>query len=43
MSADVSADLPTTVTKLDQAQTAYSAALQSAVSTMQLSILNYLK
>ena len=43
MSADVSADLPTTITKLDQAQTAYSAALQSAVSTMQLSILNYLK
>jgi flagellar hook-associated protein 3 FlgL len=42
MSADVSADLPTTVTKLDQAQTAYSAALQSAVSTMQLSILKYL-
>jgi flagellar hook-associated protein 3 FlgL len=42
LSTDVDADLPTTITQLDQAQTAYQAALQSAVSTMQLSILNYI-
>jgi flagellar hook-associated protein 3 FlgL len=42
LSSDVDADLPTTITQLDQAQTAYQAALQSAVSTMQLSILNYI-
>jgi flagellar hook-associated protein 3 FlgL len=42
MSSVVNADLPTTITKLDQVQTAYQAALQSAVSTMQLSILNYI-
>jgi flagellar hook-associated protein 3 FlgL len=39
----VDADLPTTVVQLDQAQTAYQAALQSTVSTMQLSILNYIQ
>jgi flagellar hook-associated protein 3 FlgL len=43
LASDVDADLPTTITQLDQAQTAYQAALQSAVSTMQLSILNYLQ
>jgi flagellar hook-associated protein 3 FlgL len=42
LASDVDANLPTTVTQLDQAQTAYQAALQSAVSTMQLSILNYI-
>jgi flagellar hook-associated protein 3 FlgL len=42
LSSDIDADLPTTITQLDQAQTAYQAALQSAVSTMQLSILNYI-
>jgi len=42
LSAEVDVDLPTTITKLDQVQTAYQAALQSAVSTMQLSILNYI-
>jgi flagellar hook-associated protein 3 FlgL len=42
MASVVNADLPTTITKLDQVQTAYQAALQSAVSTMQLSILNYI-
>jgi flagellar hook-associated protein 3 FlgL len=42
LSSEVDADLPTTITQLDQAQTAYQAALQSAVSTMQLSILNYI-
>jgi flagellar hook-associated protein 3 FlgL len=43
LSSKVDADLPTTVVKLSQAQTAYQAALQSAVNVMQLSILNYLK
>jgi flagellar hook-associated protein 3 FlgL len=42
LSSEIDADLPTTITQLDQAQTAYQAALQSAVSTMQLSILNYI-
>lgn len=42
LASQVDADLPTTITQLDQAQTAYQAALQSAVSTMQLSILNYI-
>jgi len=42
LSSEVDVDLPTTITKLDQVQTAYQAALQSAVSTMQLSILNYI-
>lgn len=42
LGSQVDADLPTTITQLDQAQTAYQAALQSAVSTMQLSILNYI-
>jgi flagellar hook-associated protein 3 FlgL len=42
LASEVDADLPTTITQLDQAQTAYQAALQSAVSTMQLSILNYI-
>jgi flagellar hook-associated protein 3 FlgL len=43
LSSEVDADLPTTVVQLDQAQTAYQAALQSTVSTMQLSILNYIQ
>jgi flagellar hook-associated protein 3 FlgL len=43
ISSQVNADLPTTIVKLNQAQTAYQAALQSAVNVMQLSILNYLK
>jgi flagellar hook-associated protein 3 FlgL len=42
LSSTVDADLATTVTKLDQTQTAYSAALESAVSSMQISILNYI-
>jgi flagellar hook-associated protein 3 FlgL len=42
LASDVDANLATTVTQLDQAQTAYQAALQSGVSTMQLSILNYI-
>jgi flagellar hook-associated protein 3 FlgL len=42
LSSVVDADLPSTIVKLNQAQTAYQAALQSSVSTMQLSILNYI-
>jgi flagellar hook-associated protein 3 FlgL len=36
------ADLVTTMTELNQAQTAYQAALESSASIMQLSILNFL-
>jgi flagellar hook-associated protein 3 FlgL len=42
LSSVVDADLPTTIVQLTQAQTAYQAALQSAVSSMQISILNYI-
>jgi flagellar hook-associated protein 3 FlgL len=42
ISSIVSADLPTTIVRLDQTQTAYQAALQTAVSSMQTSILNYI-
>jgi flagellar hook-associated protein 3 FlgL len=38
-----SADLATTLTKLDQTQTAYQAAMQSGVMIMNLSILDYIK
>ena len=37
-----SADLATTLTQLDQTQTAYQAALQSGEMIMKLSILNYI-
>jgi flagellar hook-associated protein 3 FlgL len=37
-----SADLATTLTKLDQTQTAYQAALQSSQMIMGLSILDYI-
>jgi len=36
------ADLPTTIVKLNQAQLAYQAALQTAASVMHMSILNYI-
>ena len=36
------ANLPTTITQLDQSQLAYQAALQTAASVMHLSILNYI-
>jgi len=36
-----SADLPTTIVKLNQAQLAYQAALQTAASVMHMSLLNY--
>jgi flagellar hook-associated protein 3 FlgL len=43
ISSDTSADLPSTIVKLNQTQTAYQAALQSAVNIMNLSLLDYIK
>jgi flagellar hook-associated protein 3 FlgL len=43
VSAETDADLPTTIVKMNQAQTAYQAALQSAANLMQVSLLDYLK
>lgn len=42
ISSKTDADLATTLTQFSQAQTAYQAALQSGVSVLQLSLLNYL-
>jgi flagellar hook-associated protein 3 FlgL len=41
-SDETSADIPTTVVKLTQAQTAYQAALQSSANLMHTSLLDYL-
>lgn len=43
VSDEVDADLPSTVVKLTQSQTAYQAALQSAASIMNLSLLDYIR
>lgn len=43
ISGETSADLPETIVRLNQAQTAYQAALQSASNVMQLSLLDYIK
>ncbi len=43
ISTETDADLPTTITKLTQAQTAYQAALQSTASIMRTSLLDYIK
>lgn len=43
VSTEVDADLPTTIVRMNQAQTAYQAALQSAANLMQVSLLDYLK
>ena len=43
ISSEVSADLPSTIVKLNQTQTAYQAALQSAANIMKLSLLDYVK
>jgi len=43
ISSEVSADLPATIVKLNQAQTAYQAALQSAANIMRVSLLDYVK
>ncbi|MBI3886007.1 MAG: flagellin [Opitutae bacterium] len=43
ISNETDADLPETIVKLTQTQTAYQAALQSASSIMKLSLLDYLR
>jgi flagellar hook-associated protein 3 FlgL len=43
VSSDTAADLPNSIVKLNQSQTAYQAALQSAANIMHLSLLDYLK
>ncbi|MBM3852425.1 MAG: flagellin [Verrucomicrobia bacterium] len=43
ISKETDADLPSTVVKLTQAQTAYQAALQSAATIMRLSLLDYIR
>jgi flagellar hook-associated protein 3 FlgL len=43
VSTEASVDLPTTIVKLNQTQTAYQAALSSAAKVMNLSLLDYLK
>lgn len=43
ISGETDADLPTTIVKLQQTQTAYQAALQSGASIMRLSLLDYIK
>ena len=42
VSREADADLPTSVVRLNQAQTSYQAALQSAANIMQVSLLDYL-
>jgi len=42
MSSDTNADLATTITELDQTQTAYQAALESGSKVLSLSLLDYL-
>lgn len=43
VSGETDADLPSTIVKLTQTQTAYQAALQSAASIMRTSLLDYIK
>ena len=43
VSNEASVDLPTTIVKLNQTQTAYQAALASAAKVMNLSLLDYIK
>jgi flagellar hook-associated protein 3 FlgL len=43
VSRETDADLPTTIVKLSQTQTAYQAALQSAANIMRISLLDYIK
>jgi flagellar hook-associated protein 3 FlgL len=43
ISNETDADMPSTIVKLTQTQTAYQAALQSAASTMKISLLNYIQ
>lgn len=43
ISTEADADLPSTIVKLTQTQTAYQAALQSAANIMRISLLDYIK
>ena len=43
VSGETDVDLPSTIVKLTQTQTAYQAALQSAASIMRISLLDYIK
>jgi flagellar hook-associated protein 3 FlgL len=43
VSKETDADLPSTIVKLNQTQTAYQAALQSAANIMRLSLLDYIR
>ncbi len=43
VSGEADADLPTTIVKLTQTQTAYQAALQSAANIMKISLLDYIR
>jgi flagellar hook-associated protein 3 FlgL len=43
VSKETDADLPTTIVKLNQMQTAYQAALQSAANILRISLLDYIK
>lgn len=43
VSDETEADLPTTIVKLNQSQTAYQAALQSAANIMKISLLDYIR
>ncbi len=43
VAGETSADLPDTIVRLNQAQTAYQAALQSAANIMRISLLDYIK
>lgn len=43
ISTEVDADLPTTIVRLNQAQLAYQASLQSSANIMRVSLLDYIK
>jgi flagellar hook-associated protein 3 FlgL len=43
LSSEVDADLPSTIVRLSQSQTAYQAALQSAANIMRVSLLDYIR
>ncbi len=43
VSAETDTDLPTTIVRLNQAQLAYQAALQSAANIMKISLLDYIR
>lgn len=43
VSSETDADMPSTIVKLTQSQTAYQAALQSAANIMRISLLDYIK